>query len=51
MRNANFKKIYKYEIYKFDWRVAETKSRSGGGFLGILGGGMPPSSNPDPISD
>ena len=46
-------KIYKYEIYKFDWRVAETKSRSGGGglFLGILGRGMPPGSNPDPISD
>ena len=23
----------------------------GGGILGILGGGMPPGSNPDPISD
>ena len=32
--------------------MAETKSRSGGGgILGILGGGMPPGSNPDPISD
>ena len=31
MRNAIFKKIYKYEIYEFDWGVAETKSRSRGG--------------------
>ena len=42
MSNAIFEKIYKYEIYEFDWGMAETKSRSRGGggglFLGILGG-------------
>ena len=34
-----------------EWQKPNLGPGGGGLFLGILGGGMPPGSNPDPISD
>ena len=51
MRNANFKKYTNMKFINLTGEWQKPNLGPGGLFLGILGGGMPPGSNPDPISD
>ena len=54
MRNANFKKYTNMKFINLtgEWQKPNLGPGGEGGlFLGILDGGMPPGSNPDPISD
>ena len=51
MRNANFKKYTNMKFINLTGEWQKPNLGPGGGFLGILGGGMPPGSNPYPISD